>query len=323
MDNQTRLDAKEKLLNSALSNWRAEKMGGDASFRSYERITVDHGSYILMDSPPQEGDSMQRFIKVTEYLRGIGLSAPKIYEQDVEHGYLLLEDLGDTSFNKALKEAPQRESELYTHAVDVLLHIAEQPLPQSLPSFDSMFFTHISRFSEWYYPHIHGAPMPSPALATFNNLWQGYKLIMLAEGGVSLYDYHADNLMWLEAREGVNKVGLLDYQDAYIASPYIDLVALLQDIRRDVSPEVQQAMQLHYRSALGLEEEEFSALYATWGAHWNMRILGTFVRLSKHLGKTQYERFLPTVLKRVQQNLTHPALQELHEWFTQHFPDQA
>ncbi|MEC8794882.1 MAG: aminoglycoside phosphotransferase, partial [Pseudomonadota bacterium] len=109
------------------------KLAGDASNRSYDRLTAPDGTpAVLMNAPAEKGEDTRPFIRITKHLRAAGLSAPRILAEDVEHGFLLLEDLGDDLFARVLERQPDLEMTLYTAATDVLLDLHQHPLPEDL-----------------------------------------------------------------------------------------------------------------------------------------------------------------------------------------------
>src|SRR3546814_136739 len=111
-----------------------------------------------------------------------------------------------------------------------------------------------------------------------------------------LFDYHVDNLLWLPERPGAAACGLLDFQDAVIAPVTFDLVSLLEDVRRDVAPEIAAAAIARYLAAFpGIDSDAYAAAYSVVGAQRNCRIAGTFTRLWKRDGKPGYLRFMKRV----------------------------
>ena len=124
-------------------------------------------------------------------------------------------------------------------------------------------------------------------------------------------DYHAENLLWLPSRNGVARVGLLDFQDAMSGHPAYDLVSVLQDARRDVSTQIETEMKAHYVSANGLDAIEFDHAYALLGLQRNLRILGVFARLCMRDGKAHYVDLIPRVWDHIQTNLAHPELSDI------------
>lgn len=295
------------------------KLSGDASSRSYERIKTEKGTLILMDSPAKS-DKMESFIFVDGFLIKKQLSAPKIHAKDIRNGFLLLEDFGDLSFNNALK-AHYSEAELYKHAADVLIKLHQIKPPKELPEHSSRSLEEIERFTQWYVPLFYSKEEGDKIGQDFTGIWQQLLAKMDGDKFICLYDYHADNLMWLEGQTGVKKVGLLDFQDAVCGSESLDLAALLQDIRRDVSKNIKDEMLEYFIKEIAADKKSFMRSYYMWGAHWNTRILGTFARLVKRDGKIRYLDFIPTVWSRLENNLHYTELTPLKSWFNKYFPE--
>ena len=136
-----------------------------------------------------------------------------------------------------------------------------------------------------------------------------------------LRDYHVDNLMLLEGRSGIAACGLLDFQDAVIGPRSYDLVSLLEDARRDVSPDLAAAMLEQYLAAFpALDREAFAASYAILGAQRNCKIVGIFTRLDRRDGKPIYLRHIPRVWRLIAQDVRHPALAPMAAWLDRHIP---
>ena len=130
-----------------------------------------------------------------------------------------------------------------------------------------------------------------------------------------LRDYHAENIMLLP--DGAQ--GLIDFQDALVGHPAYDLVSLLQDARRDVSPELEQAMLAYYVAASDADAE-FGADYALLGAQRNAKIVGIFTRLWQRDGKPRYLSLIPRVWEAMERDLAHPALAPVAAWFDANVP---
>jgi aminoglycoside/choline kinase family phosphotransferase len=130
-------------------------------------------------------------------------------------------------------------------------------------------------------------------------------------------DYHAENVMLLG---GLEEQGLLDFQDALAGHRAYDLVSLLQDARRDVSPELEAAMFDRYAAATGVDAAQFLADYAVLGAQRNAKIVGIFVRLWQRDGKPRYLSYIPRVWALLERDLVHPALEPVARWFTANIP---
>jgi tRNA threonylcarbamoyl adenosine modification protein YjeE len=326
---------------------------GDASTRSYARLVLPDRTAILMNSPRQPdgppirdgkpysalvhlAEDVTPFVAVAGALRERGLSAPAIYAFDLDRGFLILEDLGDRVFGGEVERGCPL-AELWGPAVDVLAALAlkgpphllpiEGHSPYRLPSFDAdAMLTEASLLIDWFWPALHGKETPSTLAEEFAALWR--PLLAQAEKadiGWVLRDYHSPNLMWLPAREGVRRVGILDFQDALKGPLAYDLVSLLQDARLDVPEALERELLARYCAARAAQSRQFSSdqfvsLYATLGAQRNSKILGIFARLAKRDGKRGYLAHIPRVARYLKRDLAHPSLRELRRFYARAFP---
>jgi hypothetical protein len=285
-------------------------LAGDASDRRYDRLRLGGRTAVLMDAPPGKGDDPKDFIKIGAHLNALGLSAPRILAQDLQNGFLLIEDLGDALFARLLVQAPAQETALYTAAVDVLLHLQSHPAPSNLPDMQAQDWATAAAFAlEWYRFAITGDTDNTTRFT--NTLTAALRTHADGPRVLILRDFHAENLLWLPNRAGLARVGLLDFQLGQMGQPAYDLVSLLQDARRDVSPETEAAMIQHFSA--GQDAAQCAAAYATIGAQRALRILGIFTRLCLVAGKPQYTALIPRVWGQLQRNLAHPALGDLAE----------
>jgi len=133
-------------------------------------------------------------------------------------------------------------------------------------------------------------------------------------------DYHAENLLWLPDRDGVARVGLLDFQDAMLGHPAYDLVSLLQDARRDVPAEIELSMTRRFIDRSGVDEHGFRTAYAVLGVQRNLRILGVFARLSLDYGKPHYVDLIPRVWAHLRRGVDHPAMAPVADLLLQTLP---
>ncbi|MEH7829303.1 aminoglycoside phosphotransferase family protein [Gemmobacter denitrificans] len=303
----TRRDLSDRFITRA--GWaQAERrfLAGDASDRSYDRLVMAGQSAVLMDAPPGKGDDPAAFIAIARHLTGLGLSAPHILAQDLDHGFLLIEDLGDALFARLLAQSPGRELPLYALAADALLHLQATPAPPGLIDLTAAEWAEAATFAlDWYRRGITGdtgdrAGFVRALTDAMGRHADGPRVLILR-------DFHAENLLHLPDRSGVAQVGLLDFQLAQMGQPAYDLVSLLQDARRDVSPDTEAAILARFAARTGTTE----AAYATLGAQRALRIIGVFARLCIHGGKPGYLRLLPRVWGQLQRNLAHPALADL------------
>ena len=285
-------------------------LAGDASNRKYERLTDPSTgrTAVLMDAPSVKTDPVDAFVRIAKHLRANGLNAPEIYAEDTEYGFLLLEDLGDDLFARVLKAHPEQERALYTAATDVLIHLHDAPT-LSLPSYGPTLMTELAALAFTKYARAIQGDYDTDAQARFEDRFED--ILHRETSGPKVVvqrDYHAENLLWLPDREGVQRVGLLDFQDAMLGHPAYDLVSLLQDIRRDVSAGTEMRMLQHYIDTTGVNDHDFRTAYAVLGAQRNLRILGVFARLATEYGKPHYVDMIPATWAHLMRDLEHPAL---------------
>ena len=285
-------------------------LAGDASNRRYERLTdpASGRTAVLMDAPPDKNEDVAAFVRMANHLRAIGLNAPQIYAEDCEYGFLLLEDLGDALFARVLEQDPALERALYEAATDVLVHLHAAPV-FSLDSYDPALMTEYAALS--FTKYTQGILGTHDADAR-NRFEQRFADILHRETGgtrvVVQRDYHAENLIWLPDRDGLQRVGLLDFQTAMLGHPAYDLMSLLQDVRRSVPAGIEMRMIDRYISATGVDGHDFRTAYAVLGAQRNLRILGGFARLATDYGKPHYVDLIPAVWAHLMRDLEHPAL---------------
>ena len=288
-------------------------LAGDASFRRYFRVVHGSRSAVLMDAPPPHEDP-RPFIAVAEWLVSVGLSAPQILARDLEKGLLLLGDFGDWRLREFLDEDPARERELYELATDVLIHLHQHSAMEDLPVHSlPQWLEELRLFTDWYCPAV-GADVD---LDSYLAAWT-MVLEPVANDGLGrvtvLRDYHAENVMLVQGREGVAHFGLLDFQDALAGHPAYDLASVLEDARRDVPVEIERAMIDRYVAATG-HGEAFERAYWALAAQRNTRILGVFTRLWKRDNKPQYRKFQPRMWGLLERDLAQPHLEPVRDWF--------
>jgi len=318
------MDGREALIRDFLSRhgWGdadRRPLADDASFRRYDRLRRNGDRAVLMDAPPPR-ENVRPFVAIAERLRALRFSAPAILASDVEAGLLLLEDLGDATFTRVLADGGDEE-QLYSLAMDVLIALHERFDPAAAngvpPYDDARLLDEASLFVDWYLPAARGAPTPEPTRQEYIELWRAaFPAARRTPNTLVLRDYHVDNLMVLDGRPGVAACGLLDFQDAVIGPAAYDVVSLLEDARRDVSPGLAARLRARYSDAFpALDAADFEASYAVLGAQRSAKILGIFTRLDRRDGKPVYLRHIPRVWRWLEGDLRHPALAALRDWF--------
>jgi len=339
------------LADEGLGDAPREHVQGDASTRSYERLTHEGRKFVLMnaprrpDGPPVRGglpysaiahlaEDVQPFVAMSRGLRDRGLSAPHVYAANLADGLLLLEDLGAEAVVAGDPPAPIEER--YAAAVDVLVALHTQTLPDTLsvapgldhhlPLYDiDAFLIETELLLDWYIPH-RGGTLANAARAQFTALWrEALQSAYDRPPTWVLRDYHSPNLLWLPDRAGIARVGVLDFQDAMLGPAPYDLVSLLQDARVDVPDTMEISLLGRYVKARLAADKDFQTnsfvqLYVTLGAQRATKILGIFARLDRRDGKPQYLRHLPRIWRYLRRSLIHPALDDLKAWYDANVP---
>jgi N-acetylmuramate 1-kinase len=295
-------------------------LAGDASFRRYFRVELDGRTAVLMDAPPPHEDP-RPFIRMADYLCGIGLAAPAILHRDLDQGLLLISDFGSVRMRETVDAAPEREREIYEAVVNVLIELHRHAPPEGLKTHGlEAWVDEVCLFTDWYCPavglHVDREP--------FRAIWAEVlgPIDALGQNVTELRDYHAENIMLVEGKTGHAHIGLLDFQDALIGHPAYDLVSMLEDARRDVSPSVEREMLDHYVRMTNAPAS-FEAAYWALGAQRNTRIIGVFTRLWKRDGKPHYTAFQPRMWGLLERNLAHTSMKPLKEWFDANIPQSA
>tara|TARA_Y100001934_G_scaffold280978_1_gene389202 strand:+ start:1378 stop:2382 length:1005 start_codon:yes stop_codon:yes gene_type:complete len=295
----------------------------DASFRRYFRLFHPNGeTAMLMDAPPPQED-VRPFIKIAECLLELSFSAPRILHADIEQGFLLLEDFGDATYTQLLAN-DGNESELYLLATDTLidLHRGFSGGDGIPPYDDDRLLNEAALLVDWFLPAIRGGETAPATRNAYLDLWKS--VLPLARNvpeTLVLRDYHVDNLMHLPGRLGTAACGLLDFQDAVIGPVTYDLVSLLEDARRDVTPDIASRCFDRYMDAFpNLDADTVRASYAILGAQRSAKIIGIFTRLDRRDGKPGYLEHIPRVFRWLERDLQHSALESIRTWLDHEVP---
>jgi N-acetylmuramate 1-kinase len=327
------------------------RMPGDASTRSYARLIGEEGAVILMNSPRRPdgpaiydgksysaavhlAEDVKPFVAIANGLRERGFSAPAIYQADLDKGFLITEDFGSEALVEG--DPPQPIAQRYETAVDMLAGLHGNNLPDELPlapqlayaipTFDiDAMLVEIGLMLEWYLPDR--AAVPSENLRVeFMTLWRDL-LAEVTAGARTwvLRDFHSPNLIWLDERPEISRVGLIDFQDAVLGPPAYDLVSLLQDARIDVPEQLELTLLMRYIKARQGSDQMFDSAgfaetYAIMSSQRNTRLLGTFARLNRRDGKPQYLRHQPRIWTYLTRSLAHPMLASVRDWYYANVP---
>jgi aminoglycoside/choline kinase family phosphotransferase len=271
----------------------------DASFRRYFRATLDDGRrYVVMDAPPDKEDC-RPFLQVAGLFGAAGVHVPAIHAQDLAAGFLLLEDLGETTYLQALGTADPKP--LYAAATDALVRIQLASRPGMLPAYDrALLERELRLFPDWYVSRERARKLDPSDTAVMEAAFAALLANNLAQPKVYVHrDYHSRNLMLCEPGPGI-----IDFQDAVYGPITYDLVSLLRDayVRWDEEQVLDWAVR-YWEKARGAglpvrpDFGEFYRDFEWMGAQRQIKVVGIFARLAHRDGKRRYLEDIPRVLE--------------------------
>tara|TARA_R110002020_G_scaffold47752_17_gene136178 strand:+ start:3101 stop:4609 length:1509 start_codon:yes stop_codon:yes gene_type:complete len=321
---------------------------GDASSRTYEMIHPAEGNPVILMNAPRRPDGppirdglpysqiahlaedVVPFVAIATWLRAQDLAAPEILAQDLDQGFLLVENLGSAGI---LDGEGRPDPERYGLAIDVLADLHSRQPPQALPvdgrthqvpAYDARAMQiEVELLTDWYLPWKRGGAVSEDERQAYLDLWRSlFGRLESAEQTLVLRDYHSPNLIWRRERSGFDRLGIIDFQDAMIGPSAYDVASLCQDARVTVPHDLARDLLERYVAArraggTGFDEVKFREDYAIMAAQRAAKILGIFVRLKQRDGKDGYLRHLPRMEAYIAHSLSHPVLQPLRFWFTQ------
>lgn len=298
-----------------------EPIGGDGSARRYFRVQEpDGGTAVLMEmTGVTPGHDPAEYVRIGNYLRSVGVRTPEVYESDVNAGVLLVEDFGDLSFKRSLEEGENPET-LYALAVDVLRHMRARALVSGikLPEYRKSHVHEARRLViDWYVPALLRKKNIDRLAEEYLKVWADIESgLPPCPQGLLHIDFHVENLMLLPKGKGIDRCGILDFQGAMAGPLPYDLANLLEDARADVDPALRAAMIDRYCEGMDGEERQiFEDWYRVLATQFHCRVLGQFIRLAVRDGKPKYLEHLPRVAAYLKQDMDHPVMRPLKEWF--------
>lgn len=296
--------------------WSIDKpVGRDSSIRRYFRVTKNGQSAILMETVPDDspyatpGHSLMDFILIGGWLQEVGLKSPQIYEQDLDQGYLLLEDFGSQCFRDAIRGG-EDVTKLYEIGSAVLDHLSMQNCDLNLPNYyDSHVHKRHRRVVDWYVPLALQKQNDDGLLEGYYAAWQEIERYLppCPQGFVHV-DFHAQNLMWLPDEEGLKRCGILDFQGAMIGPQPYDLANLLEDARNDIPADIKEA-------ALSKFDETFRQWYRVLATQFHCRVIGQFIKQAVMDENPQYLHHIPRLERYIHEALKDPVLKPLNDFF--------
>ena len=303
-------------------------VSGDASFRRYFRASWQGHSYIAVDAPPQHENS-SAFIRVCRMLRAAGVRAPEIFASDLERGFLLLEDFGDSQLLPKLSRLQsdgesQRAGAIYQRALQTLLVIQRSPEKERLDLYDrDQLRSEMQMFTDWFCKAFLELELSDSEHAVIDQAMHFLEEAALSQPTVMVHrDFHSRNLMLLDD-SAVPVLGVIDFQDA-VHGPYsYDVVSLLRDCYLRWEPETVNRWALTYwqaARAAGLladvSEAQFLRDFDLMGLQRHLKVMGIFCRLSLRDNKSRYLADIPLVTQYfLEVSRQYPELGDFVEWF--------
>jgi len=273
-----------------------EVASSDASFRSYYRIKKDGHSYVVMDSSRQK-ESLIPFLDIQHRLIGVGVRVPQILKQDLDLGFLILEDFGSTHLLDILNEDNQEK--YYKKAIEQIVLMQKADVG-GLPLYDKEFLLfEMNLCDEWYLQKHLGISLKSEQKTKLDVILNLIADEVLAQPqGVFVHrDFHSRNIMI----DSNDDLGVIDFQDARCGSLTYDLVSLLKDCYYEIDDLKRNDLALYFRDTAGMDidDETFLRWFDMMGLQRHIKVLGIFARLYHRDGKDGYLKDIPLTLKYV------------------------
>ena len=318
---------------------------GDTSFRCYERIEHGERKRVVMDSPARPNgppvrdgkpysqlvhlaEDVRPFIAVGRYLENVGLSAPHIYEIDMDQGILIIEDLGSEG---VLDAEGKPIAERYEEAIRCLADFHKRKPPVTLtvedeaehvvPSFDRETLRfEVELLLDWHLPWRRGTPASDAERRDYLAIWDHLiDELESVEKRLVLRDYHSPNILWRGDRDGLDRIGIIDFQDAIIGPSSYDVVSLSQDARVTVERPLMERLiaiycDLRAADGSGFDKALFEKSFAIMSAQRACRLNGLWVRLKQRDNLAAYMRHMPRTLWHLSMAFEHPITADLKDW---------
>jgi len=293
-----RLQLMDRWLNGlGYCNYTLTSASEDASFRSYQRLQQGENSWIVMNAPPDK-EPCDRFIEIATKLRQAGLSAPEVIDQNLELGFLLLTDLGETPYLSALNA--NSKVTLYVDALDALLQMQVKVSSHSLPGYNrELLNQEMDLFPDWFLGELLGIQLNELQQKQWSSVKQTLIQNALEQPQLFVHrDYHSRNLMKIEA----NNPGIIDFQDAVCGPITYDLVSILRDCYIDWPIDEVESLALDYYHAakaqalVDVEPQQFLNWFNLMGIQRHLKAVGIFSRLKIRDGKNGYLNDIPRTL---------------------------
>jgi len=291
-------EIKEWLSTTQYRDATIEIASADASFRQYYRLSLDAQTFILMDSS-LEKESLAPFMDVTSRLLKAKVKAPKILEQNLKDGFLIIEDFGNRNYLDVLNEDNYKT--FYSMAIDTIIDMQKADTKE-LPLYDKAFLhTEMDLMEEWYLEKFLAKSLDASMKQIIESSLETISDLVLSQPqNVFVHrDYHSRNIMLNIMLTSKNELGVIDYQDAMNGAITYDLVSLLKDCYISYEREEIEKLALEFRDKkeLSVSDEEFIKWFDFMGLQRHIKVLGIFSRLYLRDGKDGYLKDIPLTLK--------------------------
>lgn len=285
---------KEWLSTTKYKSHTLEVASADASFRKYYRLKKDGKTVLLMDSS-LEKESLAPFLDVTSRLLHVDVNAPQILEQNLEDGFLIIKDFGNTHYLNVLND--NNFKTLYSKAIDSIIDMQKADT-KGLPLYDKKFLhVEMDLMKEWYLQKKLNFTLSDFEEELIASTLDAISDVVLEQPqDVFVHrDFHSRNIMITPQ----NEIGVIDYQDAMNGAVTYDLVSLLKDCyikyeRKDVE---KLALEFRDKSNIYVEDKTFIKWFDFMGMQRHIKVLGIFSRLHLRDGKDGYLKDIPLTLK--------------------------
>lgn len=298
-----------------------EPLSGDASFRKYHRLSTANNTYIAVFAPPAS-EKNREFVHIAQLLADAGLRVPEVMAVDLEQGFLLQSDLGDTLLLSRLNK--ETVDHWYNSAMRALITLQQIDVGDNIGRYGAAQMREdLERFPEWFAEGLLDHAMNASEREMFDQFCQRLLAQAFLQPQVlTHYDYQSRNLMICTDKE----LGIIDFQDALLAPISYDLVSLLRDCyvkwpKQQVLGWLREYAALAHSAGLlpaDVTETQFKHWFDYMSLQRHVRVLGTFARLHLRDSKPAYLNDIPLVCRYVQEVAgEHSELTDFAHWFEQ------
>ena len=302
------------LIRNKISDYKLEQIRSDASFREYYRVLDKN--LLIMYAPKDKGESLVNFEKINKVLSSINLSVSKIYDADYQNDLLLIEDFGNDIFSTKLNHS--NEKDFYEKAINLLsiIHNNSDLEVHNLKKYNFEILLNESQlFIEWYLEKHLKLNLNNSEKNEFQNILERqFNSLTLKQNSLVLRDFHVDNLIYLDDRDGINQLGLIDYQDALVGSSVYDFTSLIEDVRHPIQDDLKNSLVETYSKLISVDQNELKRGISFYSIQRNLKIVGIFSRLKYRDDKKNYFPMIEVAWGFIKNHLKNNEYEDLNNW---------